>query len=65
VPALANPDTRILEMKSLDTEYERVKAHYRAEMIERLDGGYAHHLRQKSVDLAKEFAPIEVAEFPC
>lgn len=46
-------------------EFDSVKAHFRDDMIKRLEAGVANDLRQKREQLAREFAPIEIGEFPC
>jgi len=73
VPAPANPDTRILEMKSLDVveladtltadEMATIRAQAHADMRRLLGANDAALLRAKSERIAREFAPVQIASF--
>jgi HK97 family phage prohead protease len=65
VPAPANSDTRVLEMKSIgdDLDMERFKRKTHDEMFALLSHGGGDTLRAKSNRLAREHGPIEIASF--
>jgi HK97 family phage prohead protease len=74
VPHPANPDTRIVEMKSLDVvdlaeqyKLDAIREEARQLMLKCMAGtdDGVDHLRVKSERIAREFAPITVTEFQC
>jgi HK97 family phage prohead protease len=70
VPAPAQPDTRIVRMKSMDdTDLDRVRTEWRDQMTAALRAGSGtktvESLRAKADRVAREHAPIQIAEFPC
>jgi hypothetical protein len=59
-----NPDTRVISWKSLDPEYERVKA----ETFDFIQGLMSHgekslSLRERADAISREFAPVQIASF--
>jgi HK97 family phage prohead protease len=65
-PTPMNNATRVLDTKALDG-LAHVKAEWRDDMYQRLSVADAptETLREKSMRIAAEFQPIEVAEFEC
>jgi hypothetical protein len=72
VPGPANADTRVVSMKSVDGEYDRVRREMRDTILRHMGGTHnqekkltAASLREKADAVAREHAPIQIAEFPC
>jgi HK97 family phage prohead protease len=68
-PTPMNNDTRVLNTKALDADLAHVRDEWRAQMTAALAAGSAtksvETLRQKADRVARDHAPIQVAEFPC
>jgi HK97 family phage prohead protease len=69
VPAPAQPDTRIVHMKSIDHDLDRIRTEWRDQMTAVLRAGSGtkavETLRQKSERVAREHGPIQVRSFEC
>lgn len=65
VPAPSNPDTRIIATKSFDgdREFERIKRRAYDDTSAVLAAADNERLRTRAAEVAREFAPVQVARF--